>query len=296
MTDICDLGTASPTQRTQRTQRTRRDRCPGVLRPWKADDGLLLRIRLVGGHVSADALRTLGRIATAHGNGRILVTTRANLQLRALPDDGTGHVPSEILDEIRAVGLLDHPEHDLVRNIMVSPATGLAGGRADLRALATELDRLVVASPTLATLPGKFLFVLDDRGDLRSHECDLGVIALDAETVQLRLDDHFGEVIPLAEAAVTLAAMAEQFVVARGTGADAPWHLREMPTFPFPTQEADPRVGEPVEPLPFGPTEAGNHVEIGRDGLPVERLDEVLGAAPEVIITGWYGLLVPAQP
>ena len=31
--------------------RTRGDLCPGALRPWPADDGLLIRLRLIGGAV-----------------------------------------------------------------------------------------------------------------------------------------------------------------------------------------------------------------------------------------------------
>ena len=49
-----------------------------------------------------------------------------------------------------------------MRNITVSPQTGIAGGRADLRGVAAELDALIVASSVLPSLPGKFAFVLDD--------------------------------------------------------------------------------------------------------------------------------------
>ena len=63
------------------------------------------------------------------------------------------------------------------------------------------LDSLIQASAALAGLPGRFLFVLDDgRGDLLSTDTDLGLVALDAETCQLRIGEGWGEVVPLADA------------------------------------------------------------------------------------------------
>ncbi|MGL5909052.1 MAG: hypothetical protein ACRCZP_03560, partial [Phycicoccus sp.] len=70
--------------------RTRVDRCPGVSRPWPATDGLLVRLRLVGGAVSHRSLRALLGVAERFGDGRLHVTSRANLQLRGLPERPRG--------------------------------------------------------------------------------------------------------------------------------------------------------------------------------------------------------------
>ena len=43
--------------------RTRADMCPGVWRPWQADDGLLVRIRLMGGLLPTAALRRLSEVS-----------------------------------------------------------------------------------------------------------------------------------------------------------------------------------------------------------------------------------------
>lgn len=281
--------------------RDRRDRCPGVLRPWPAEDGLLLRLRLVGGRLSADSLRGLVDAAERFGDGRVRLTNRANLQLRAFPastEPGREHqLAAGALEAIRATGLVNHPSHDLVRNIMVSPLTGLAGGLVDLRPLAAELDQLVVDSPTLARLPGKFLFVLDDgRGDLLGHACDLGLVALDATTAQLRIGDGWGEVLPLPLAAARIAVLAEEFVESVGVGPEAPWHVREYDGSLFPLAERDPRVPDATGPLPFGPCAGGEHVEVGDAGINRALAEELLARAEDFVVTPWYGIIVPARP
>ena len=222
--------------------RTRGDRCPGVFRPWPAEDGALVRLRLVGGRVLADSLAALSRVAAAYGDGDLHLTGRANLQLRALPATD-GALAPEVVDAIAATGLLPSPAHELVRNVMVSPQTGLAGGRADLRPVAAELDALLCATPELARLPGRFLFVLDDgRGDLVDRSLDLGLVALDAETAQLRMGSRaWGPVVPLTEAAPALSGLARAFLRVRGDGADAPWHVDELPAEPD-ASARDPRT------------------------------------------------------
>ena len=119
--------------------RTRGDLCPGVLRPWPAEDGALVRLRIPGGRLALESLAGLLAVAEEYGDGRVHLTTRANLQLRGLP--GREELPPHVVEAIRATGLLPHPDHELVRNIMVSPLTGLAGGRADLRPVTRRPDR-----------------------------------------------------------------------------------------------------------------------------------------------------------
>ncbi|MEO8815503.1 MAG: nitrite reductase, partial [Mycobacterium sp.] len=62
--------------------RTRADLCPGVLRPWLADDGLLVRLRLVGGRLPVASLARLLAVSAEFADGRIHLTRRANLQVR----------------------------------------------------------------------------------------------------------------------------------------------------------------------------------------------------------------------
>lgn len=284
-------------------RRTRGDLCPGVLRPWPAADGALVRLRVPGGRVSPAALAALHGVAARYGDDdNVYLTARANVQLRALPTGPDGQLPAEIVEAIATTGLLPSPGHELVRNILVSPLTGLSGGRADLRQVTESLDAGLVAGPALAGLPGRFLFVLDDgRGDLLERSCDLGLVALDSETVQLRVGSGWADVVPLTEAAERLVALAREFVSARGTGPEAPWHVRELGASlgagSFITDApADSRLPDPAPVLPYGPvTPAGRitHVEAPDGVLDHALIARLTGPdVRELIVTPWRGVLV----
>lgn len=277
--------------------RSRRDLCPGVLRPWPADDGALVRVRLVGGRVAPQALRGLADVAREYGDGRLHLTTRANLQLRALPwagDDRTA-LPEEVVAAVEATGLLPSRSHELGRNVMVSPFSGLAGGRTDLRPLADRLDDLLRHEPALATLPGRFLHVLDDgRGDLRERSCDLGLVALDDRTAQLRVGDGWGPVVDLDEAPRRLADLALAFTAARGTGPEAPWHVEELDAPLTAGEAADPRLPEPTARAAYGAQPGGDHVAAPDGVLDRDLVDRLLAPDRELVVTPWHGVVVPA--
>jgi len=278
--------------------RSRGDLCPGALRPWPADDGLLVRLRLIGGRVSAASLRALVEVAGAYGDGHVHLTSRANLQVRALP--GTdGALAPEVIAAIEATGLLPTRTHELVRNVMVSPQTGLAGGVVDLRAVAADLDSRLCADPDLAVLPGRFLFVLDDgRGDLVDRACDLGLVVLEEQTAQLRVGDRPGPVVPVDTAAERIAALAHAFAVRRGAGPTALWHVDELADPLVAPVDPDPRLPAPAPPLPFGDVPGGRHVEVVGAGLDRQTVAELTADTTDtadLVITPWRGVLVPQE-
>jgi precorrin-3B synthase len=280
--------------------------CPGVWRPWQADDGLLVRIRLVGGRLPTEALQRLSEVSQRHADGHIYLTGRANLQLRGLPGDGR-QLTTAALAAIESTGLLPSRTHELVRNVLVSPQTGLAGGRADLRCVATQLDELLCADAKLALLPGRVLFTLDDgRGDVLDrltgvgkHGTDLGCVALGDGVVQLRVGDHWGAVTPSGDAAARLVDLAARFLDVRGTGANAPWHIRELTRPLQAPAPADPRLPAAAPPLPFGMVPGGSHVPAA-DGVLTPRLVQSLldraAHVAHVVVTPWRGVLVPEAP
>jgi precorrin-3B synthase len=286
------------------TNREHPDRCPGVLRPWIADDGAIVRLRLIGGVLPTSALRDLIGLAADFADGTILLTKRTNLQLRGI-EHSDGCVPAVLVDAIAETGLLPSPSHELVRNIMVSPLTGRLGGRADLRGTARELDHLLCAEPDFAKLAGRFLFVLDDgRGDIASRSLDLGLMAVDAETVQLRVGSHhWGPLVPLDEAPAALLSYAEAFLRLRGEGESALWHIDELPEGGaelLGTHHArDLRTQVSALPPPYGiiaqdDGRSAEHLAVP-DGLLTPELAAAIldRAGTEVIVTPWRSIVIP---
>jgi precorrin-3B synthase len=269
--------------------RSRRDLCPGVLRPWLADDGALVRVRLIGGRLAADSLAALSSVAQQHGDGDVHLTGRANLQLRGLPHEA-GRLPEHVVAAIESTGLLPSRSHELARNVMVSPSTGLVGGRTDLRPVAAELDRLICATPRLAALPGRFLFVLDDgRGDLIDRAPDLGLVVVDAGSAQVRLGGSgWGEVVPLRAAADVLVVLASRFLDLRGESASAAWHVDEVGIPLAAPQARDPRAEVHQAPLPYGP----DHVAAPDGVLAPDLVARLTAPGHDLVVTPWRGVLI----
>ena len=162
------------------------DRCPGVLRLHAAADGHLLRVRLPGGHLSAAASEAIADLARL-GNGLVELTSRASVQVRGLrPGDA-----SAAAERLTAGGLLPSPVHDRVRNVLASPLGGrVDGALLDTDPLVTAIDAAICQDPTLAALPGRFLFALEDgSGILGGGQGDvtLAAEAHRASGVRLRL-------------------------------------------------------------------------------------------------------------
>jgi precorrin-3B synthase len=288
------------------TTRTHEDRCPGVLRPWQAQDGAIVRLRVPGGRISPDALMQAVDAAQRYGDGTVLLTRRANLQLRGIPTR-SGAVPDGLVALVEAAGLLPSRSHELVRNIVSSPLTGLLGGRLDLRPVVHQLDAALLAEPALGGLGGRFLFVLDDgRGDVVGRDLDLGVVAVDAGRVQLRAGaTHWGPVVEVAEAAGYLARLAGRFQELRGDGARAWWHVDEVPgggaAVLGGTWEQDPATAVQSPPVPVGrhDTLDGRSLDVVPvpEGLLRADLAEQLVATgvDQLVITPWRSMVVPGR-
>ena len=124
--------------------------CPGVLRAVQAKDGLLIRIRVPGGLIEADQLKTIADLSRSFADGTIEITSRANLQLRGIREQDL----KQIVESISSAGLLPSPMHDRVRNIVTSPIAGLDGDELiDPRPFLYELDRRLQADRSICRSP-----------------------------------------------------------------------------------------------------------------------------------------------
>lgn len=270
--------------------RTRSDRCPGVLRPWLADDGALLRVRVVGGRLTQAQLRGLSDLAQRYGDGDVHVTTRANVQLRGVATP----VPAAVVAGIEELGLLPSRAHERVRNVLVSPLTGLLGGSADLRPVARELDAAVLAEPRLAELPGRFLFALDDRGDLHDRPADLAAVAVAADRARLCAGGLPGDVVALTDVPTRLVDLALAFLDRRGTGPAAAWHVAELAGGGAALGRFGPGTAAPHAPRPpLGPLDLEDgsralHVPVHDGRLrPVDVAGLLSTGCTEVVLTPW---------
>jgi precorrin-3B synthase len=212
--------------------RTRPDRCPGVLSLHPAADGGLARVRLPGGRLTTSQLQVLLTAATELGDGGLELTSRANLQLRALRP-GAEH---DLSDRLHRAGLLPSLSHERVRNIVASPRTGLDPVSSyDVGPLVAEVDRRLRNSPALADLPGRFLFALDDgRGDTLTLNPDVAARAIPASTTAaFLLSGHdTGIRLPWPAVPALLIAAAEAFLAERQAQHSPAWRLAELPNGP----------------------------------------------------------------
>lgn len=239
------------------------------------------------------ALASLLDIVAAQADPTLQLTSRAALQLRGLPDP----VPPEVRRAVVATGLVPSEPHELVRNVVASPLSGLDGaGRCDVRPLVRDLDAAICADPALAALPGRFLLVVDDgRGDVVRESFDVGLLALDARraAVLVGAPDR-GFVVDLDDAVAAMVGVARQFLAARAALVPGAWHVREVVTHLDP-----PHLDVTLPPLPPRPVGAvGAAVEHAVVGVPLGLLtgghvDTLSRVADVVVVTPWRSLVVP---
>ncbi|MDF3051696.1 MAG: nitrite/sulfite reductase hemoprotein beta-component ferrodoxin domain protein, partial [Pseudonocardia sp.] len=175
----------------------------------------------------ATALRAVADCAQDLGDGRVHLTSRGNLQLRGLSR------ASDLAARLGAAGLLPSPAHERVRNVLASPLSGIAGGCADVRCLAAELDRELCHRLGLARLPGRFLFALDDgRGDVAAEEPDVCWHATCATSGELLVAGVAIARVGLTHAVGALLDAAEAFLTLRAADGGTAWRATELPDAP----------------------------------------------------------------
>jgi sulfite reductase beta subunit-like hemoprotein len=155
-----------------------------VLRLHEAADGWLARVRLPGGRISSAGLLAVAEFAS-RGSGLVELTSRASLQVRGLPADGSSRGASVL----RAGGLLASLAHDRVRNVLASPMAGRHPHSLwPTDEVVAALDRDLCADDRLAELPARFLFAVDDGSGLANPQrADVALVAERSESFRLLL-------------------------------------------------------------------------------------------------------------
>jgi precorrin-3B synthase len=263
--------------------------CPGALRPMLSGDGLVVRIRPHGGRLDARQAAGVAALAERYGSGLIDVTSRANLQIRGVGEQG--HLP--LLDGLAQLGLLDEdPETESRRNILVTPFWNMGD---DSCSLATELE-LALADSAL-DLPTKFGFAVDDGRErfLAGASADVRIERDRAGGFLVRADGaKLGRSVARDEAVKVAIALAEWFVtcgVAKGGRGRMAAHVGAGARLPEGLRgEVEPA---PVAAAPFpGLYPHGAMVGVAFGQLSHSGLSHLAACAPALRMTPWRMMLV----
>lgn len=257
------------------------DRCPGVLRPYVSGDGALVRLRVPGGRIGVDVLTELMALAGEYGAPVLQLTSRANVQVRALPDP----LPEQLIGRIEATGLLPCASHERVRNILAAPLA------RSLRPLVEALDAAIMADAELADLPGRFLFALSDRtGSVLAEGWDLAYQQMDGTRGRILARGRALD-IEVEDAVSELVRRARLFLDHRS--GDDVWNVRDLPAESPVFAGMHPQVPLPAAPLTPGPIGEDLVAGVPLGMLRAAHLKAIAAVIDEVILTPWRSFLLP---
>jgi ferredoxin-nitrite reductase len=149
--------------------------CPGLFCPTIAADGVLTRIRIPAGQVFVHQLAVLAQVMARSNCSQLLITNRANVQLRSAQN----LTPND-LAELQDAGLAaKDPAIDHLRNIMASPMAGLEPEIFDVMPAVREIEQYICKTPKLAALSAKFSIGLDggEKVSVRDRSNDIWLIS-----------------------------------------------------------------------------------------------------------------------
>lgn len=191
--------------------------CPGVLDPMETGDGWLLRIRVPGGFVTSESLRSVAELAAEFGSGIVDITSRANLQIRGVPGERLDRATAAVV-EAGLVG--DDARRDAFRAVVSSPLTGHDLAVCDARPVVEDVVSRLVGG-IAGDAPSKFGIVIDDGGrwPLGSLDADIALRANRDGSWQVRLRGA-REPIGCTTEPARVAEAATQWCVAEGTRMD----------------------------------------------------------------------------
>lgn len=158
-----------------------------------AADGWLLRVRPRGARLDAPALRRLAAVCSEYGNGAVILTRRAKLELRGIRD--TDAVRSALTE----AGLVSRDARDeALPDRIVAPATDLdPTATARIEPVLEALDAALREHDATLSLPSKFAIRVDGggAGDVGGAAADLCFDAVDADRWRVAVAGADGDVV-----------------------------------------------------------------------------------------------------
>jgi ferredoxin-nitrite reductase len=190
---IAETQSSQPAGSPSESKATTASMCPSLRHPTSAPDGLLSRLRVVGGLLTAVQAAAIAQLADRCSQGRLQLTNRANIQLR-----GQDALPAEALAALQSLGLASStPAVDHLRNIMLSPTAGIdVRSLWDPRPLARQWEAYLAEHPELAVLSAKFSVGFDggEAATIGDRPNDISLIAtLAGGSLSLRLRLSVGD-------------------------------------------------------------------------------------------------------
>jgi precorrin-3B synthase len=244
--------------------------------------------------ISAGQLEALAHAATRFASPAIELTSRGNIQLRAITDTAA------VAEMVAAAGLLPSQTHERVRNIVASPLSGRVGRTTDIRGLVTELDDAIQSEPALTGLGGRFMFGIDGGcADVSGLGADVGAHFLDEAAATLLLAGRdTGVQLKRADVVPALIAIAARFAATHGKAwrvaelADPATLLGDFTPNAQPWATWPPVTRPPVGWLPQhdGRVALGAAVPLGVLQATVAKYLAAIGAP--LVITPWRSVLV----
>ena len=301
--------TAEPASGLHPRHPAKRGWCPDLTHPMATGDGLLVRLHPPLGRLDAGQLRVIATAAQRHGNGRLDISRRGNLQIR-----GVGEASHPILvDELAAAGLSGTAGPGGPPRTIVSPLAGRdPADHLDAAVLAQEVE---AAIRTIEGLPPKLAIAVDGGGlfPLIELDADICAVAIDRAAVAIGLAAGAGRrwcgTTEPAELPGALAVLLSGFAAAAASGQSLA-SMRDLPADLRAKLAAAARLGPPMVPRsrPAAPSAGTLQMPDGRAGVvaaaPFGRFDaaqllRVAGWAErfgdgEVRLSPWRGIVFPA--
>ncbi|WP_340818721.1 4Fe-4S binding protein [Methanolobus sp. WCC4] len=143
----------------------------GFLRQKQQEDLFSMRLRVVGGQLSAEQLRALADASEKYGRGEVHITARQGLEISYIPFEDA----EDLLDELEARGVHQGTCGPRVRGVVACQGNRICPrGLIDSEDIAGKIDEKYFAME----LPGKFKFGVTGcpASCMKAQENDLGVM------------------------------------------------------------------------------------------------------------------------